>query len=160
MIDNVLYFKAWMGLWCALKGDSGVCTGIPAMKLWNYGHFAALIVDSMTGLQSVKVSRNYICTFAKPIIMVWLWWCGRSYGHFRNSWIDWDGALQIVAVAKVSLSLLPLLCTEVWRVLNPPRMIKRVCDQHQLKKHFLYFILKKVCLKGTFRLEVRSIASL
>ena len=37
-----------------------------------------------------------------------------------------------------------------------PRMIERVCDQHQLIKHFLYFILKKiVCLKRTFRLEVQ-----
>ena len=34
-------------------------------------------------------------------------------------------------------------------------MIKRVCDQYQLIKPSLYFILKKkVCLKRTFHLEV------
>ena len=33
--------------------------------------------------------------------------------------------------------------SEVWRAVNPPRIIERVCDQHQLMKHSLNFILKK-----------------
>ena len=47
-----------------------------------------------------------------------------------------------------------------WPWTSPP-IVERVCDQPQLIKHSLYFILKKkVCLKRTFHLEVRSIASL
>ena len=42
-------------------------------------------------------------------------------------------------------------------LVNPPRMIKRVSDQKRLRKHLFE---RKVCLKRTFCLEVRSIASL
>ena len=36
-----------------------------------------------------------------------------------------------------------LLVFNKFRSVNPPRMIERVCDQHQLIKHFLYFNLKR-----------------
>ena len=32
----------------------------------------------------------------------------------------------------------------VQRAVNPLRMIERVCDQYQFRKHSLYFILKKI----------------
>ena len=66
----------------------------------------------------------------------------------------------VTVVIKTNLILFVFNNSEVWRVVNPSRMFKKVYDQHKLIKHLCTSFKRKVRLKRTFRLEVSSIASL